>query len=228
MDEHCLVMCGKWISGDDRKWDFIIDKQMMSRVVQLSEHMGLIELKESVLREFYGEGVVAISPSLSYWPLNNMELATGKTTPPVLVTNTGAISFFFKHLRAERRMNMFVSFSSDAGSDGLRADLSKDNDYITPAQPKKRQNIFQNQNEPTRSGSGFEEFGGYDSSVGSKNLPVYCKDEDILSHIQEAEAKWAEGSTRKQSRCSSKETILSDTEDNFREVPPDVEVRKAG
>ncbi|CAH2035622.1 unnamed protein product [Thlaspi arvense] len=215
MDEHCLVMCGEWICGDDGKWDFVIDKQMISRVVQMSEHMDLVELKERVLREFYGEGVVAVSPSLSYWPLNSMELATGKTTPPVLVTNTGAISFFFKHLCADRRMNMLVSFSSEA-------------DYITPAQPKKRRNVFQTLNEPTRSGSGFEEFGSYGSSVGSKNLPVYCKDEDILSHVQEAEAKWAEGSIRKQSRCSSEETILSDSEENCREVPSDVEVREAG
>lgn len=60
---------------------------------------------------FFVLGPAGLTVSLSYWPPNSTELATGITTPPVLLTNSGGIAFFFKHYHVDRTMNLFVTFT---------------------------------------------------------------------------------------------------------------------
>ncbi|CAH2070398.1 unnamed protein product [Thlaspi arvense] len=115
MAEHCMVICGEWESGQGRKWEFAIDKSRMSRIVEVRVRMTLQELKTAVVHEFFPEGVDSVEASLSYWPPNTTELATGITTPPVLVINNGAVVFFFRYFMVSKSMNLFVSFSGDNG-----------------------------------------------------------------------------------------------------------------
>ncbi|CAH2065286.1 unnamed protein product [Thlaspi arvense] len=89
MEEHCLVLYGEWSCGGNGKWDFVIDNNRMSRVLQIEEGMTVAELKKKVIEEFFGGSSAGISVSLSYWPPNTTELATGITTLPVLVEDIG-------------------------------------------------------------------------------------------------------------------------------------------
>lgn len=52
MDEQCLVLSGDWVCGDGGKWDFVIEKRRMGRMVAVYEGIGFQELKRNVLREF--------------------------------------------------------------------------------------------------------------------------------------------------------------------------------
>ncbi|CAA7044695.1 unnamed protein product [Microthlaspi erraticum] len=131
MEEHCLVMCGDWTCLDDGRWEFTIDKSKMSKVVTIREDMNIEELKNGVVGEFFGLRPSGVTASLSYWPPNSTELATGITTPPVLLTNAEGISFFFKHYRVERTVNLFVTFT-----DGERTSVSMG--YNTPTPSLKR------------------------------------------------------------------------------------------
>ncbi|KAH0862102.1 hypothetical protein HID58_079313 [Brassica napus] len=104
-----MVMCGEWVCGNGGKWDFVLDKRQIGRLVPLYKGMSLRELKGNVLREFgVDEGLFAAS--LSYWPPSSLELATGIRTPPVILTSDGAIRFFLQHLRVKGAMNLFVGF----------------------------------------------------------------------------------------------------------------------
>ncbi|KAL0847258.1 hypothetical protein Bca101_020504 [Brassica carinata] len=109
MEDHCMVMCGEWSCGDGGKWDFVLDKHQMARLVTLYEGISLKEVQGSVLREFgVDEGL--FDASLSYWPPSSLELATGIKTPPVLVTSDVVIKYFLQHLRVKGAMNLFVRF----------------------------------------------------------------------------------------------------------------------
>ncbi|KAG2330133.1 hypothetical protein Bca52824_001313 [Brassica carinata] len=137
MEEHCMVICGDWVCGSGNKWDFVIDKNKLARVVRLYDGIGLLELQESVLREFKLDGG-KYEASLTYWPPSSSELATGITTPPVLLTNDGVISFFIQHLRVKGAMNLFVRF------DEVLRDEHDDNiddtgmGFVTPASTKQK------------------------------------------------------------------------------------------
>lgn len=85
MEEQCLVICGDWRCLDDGLWEFIIDKSKMSRVVSIREDMNIEELKKRVVGEFFVLRPAGLTVSLSYWPPNSKELATGITTPPRFV-----------------------------------------------------------------------------------------------------------------------------------------------
>lgn len=130
MDEQCMVMCGEWVCGDGGKWDFVVDKQKMARVVSLSDGIALRELQGSVLREFGVEECV-FTAWLSYWPPTTSELATGIRTPPVLLTSDGALSFFLQHLRAKGTMNLFVRFERKTTEDETVDDSGMG--FVTPA-----------------------------------------------------------------------------------------------
>ncbi|CAH8313373.1 unnamed protein product [Eruca vesicaria subsp. sativa] len=52
MDEQCLVLSGDWVCGDGGKWDFMIEKNQMGRMVRISEGMGFKELETNVFDEF--------------------------------------------------------------------------------------------------------------------------------------------------------------------------------
>ncbi|KAH0899457.1 hypothetical protein HID58_049025 [Brassica napus] len=52
MGDHCMVIAGEWTSGDSR-WNFAIDKEIMSRIVPVFPGMPLIELQNNVVNEFF-------------------------------------------------------------------------------------------------------------------------------------------------------------------------------
>ncbi|KAF3518262.1 hypothetical protein DY000_02060823 [Brassica cretica] len=52
MGDHCMVTAGEWTSGDSR-WNFAIDKKIMSRIVPVFPGMPLIELQSNVINEFF-------------------------------------------------------------------------------------------------------------------------------------------------------------------------------
>ena len=109
MDDQCLVLSGEWVCGDGGKWDFIIEKHRMGRMVPVYEGIGCVDLERNVMREFVVDearyGVL-----LSYWPPTSLELATGIRTPPVLITNDGTVKYFCKHLKVTGAMNLFAQF----------------------------------------------------------------------------------------------------------------------
>ncbi|KAH0873461.1 hypothetical protein HID58_070823, partial [Brassica napus] len=74
MGDHCMVTAGEWTSGDSR-WNFAIDKKIMSRIVPVFPGMPLIELQSNVINEFFTVRLRHLR-----------ELATGLTTPPIILT----------------------------------------------------------------------------------------------------------------------------------------------
>ncbi|KAF2567920.1 hypothetical protein F2Q68_00027640 [Brassica cretica] len=98
MDDQCLVLSGEWVCGDGGKWDFIIEKHRMGRMVLVYEGIGYVDLERNVLREFVVDEA-RFGVALSYWPPTSLELATGIRTPPVLITNDGTVKYFCKHLK---------------------------------------------------------------------------------------------------------------------------------
>ncbi|KAH0869118.1 hypothetical protein HID58_076140, partial [Brassica napus] len=119
MEDQCMVMCGEWVCDNGGKWDFVLDKRQMARLIPLYEGMSLRELQGNVLREFGVEEGLFVA-ALSYWPPSSLELATGIKTPPVLLTSDGALRYFLQHLRVKRGMNLFVRFERS----------STDNDFV--------------------------------------------------------------------------------------------------
>ncbi|KAJ4902577.1 Uncharacterized protein Rs2_16528 [Raphanus sativus] len=135
MAEHCMVIAGEWKTSADNHWNFVIDKEQMTRVVPLRNGITLTELLSNVFKEFYEKPLTLLTAVLSYWPPNSKELATGLTTPPVMLTNDGAVSFFYQHFQTNKGMNMFVTFRKTA------APASADQNplpFTTPNQPIKR------------------------------------------------------------------------------------------
>ena len=136
MSSHCMVIPGEWSSADGR-WNFIIDKDKMSRIVPVRPGMNLSELKTNVTKEFFTETEIGAPPVLSYWPPNTKELVTGVTTPPVIMTNDGALAYFFLHLEAHRTMNMFVTFEAIAVTQQRSQVAENPLPFTTPNQPIK-------------------------------------------------------------------------------------------
>ncbi|WZZ08464.1 hypothetical protein YC2023_094385 [Brassica napus] len=112
MTDHCIVIPGDWTSAGSL-WEFVIDKKKMSRIVPVRAGMSLCELQSNVVQEFFTFTVPAPQAVLSYWSPNMKELATGLTTPPVVLINDGAVSFFFQHLAVHKTMNLFDTFNSE-------------------------------------------------------------------------------------------------------------------
>ncbi|KAF3539476.1 hypothetical protein F2Q69_00024317 [Brassica cretica] len=83
MGDHCMVIAGEWTFGDSR-WNFAIDKEIMSRIVPVFPGMPLIELQNNVVNEFFTAAAPPVL--LNYWSSNTRELATGLTTPPIILT----------------------------------------------------------------------------------------------------------------------------------------------
>lgn len=74
--------------------------------------MSMLELQNNVAKKFFTFTDPSPASVLSYWPPNIKELATGLTTPLVLLTNDGAVSYFFHHLALHESINLFVTFDS--------------------------------------------------------------------------------------------------------------------
>ncbi|KAJ0258975.1 hypothetical protein HA466_0076800 [Hirschfeldia incana] len=85
--DHVMVIAGEWVTSGDGSWNFSIDKHQMSRIVTLSPNITLADFQNSVLKEFFSSTEPQPSASLSYWPPNTKELATGIKTPPVMLTH---------------------------------------------------------------------------------------------------------------------------------------------
>ncbi|CAG7906617.1 unnamed protein product, partial [Brassica rapa] len=83
----------------------------MSRILTLSPSMTLLELQNNVLDEFFPNTQTRPEASLSYWPPNSKELATGISTPPVMLTHDGSVCFFYRHFEVQKGMNLFVTFN---------------------------------------------------------------------------------------------------------------------
>ncbi|KAF2596722.1 hypothetical protein F2Q68_00012476 [Brassica cretica] len=89
----------RWGMADLRRRQLeLLNRQtQMSRIVTLSPAMMLLELQNNVFKEFFANTQACPSTSLSYWPPNTKELATGISTPPVMLTHDGSVSYFYLH-----------------------------------------------------------------------------------------------------------------------------------
>ncbi|KAF3554422.1 hypothetical protein F2Q69_00011086 [Brassica cretica] len=109
----------------------------MSRIVHVLPGMTLPELECNITKEFFTSTETAHLPVLSYWPPNTKEHVTGLTTPPVIMTNDGALRYFFLHLDAHLGMNLFVTFQAKAGTQPASQVDENLLPFTTPNQPIK-------------------------------------------------------------------------------------------
>ncbi|KAJ0233025.1 hypothetical protein HA466_0286890 [Hirschfeldia incana] len=121
------------------------------------------------------------SPVLSYWSPNTKELATGLTTPPVIMTNDGAISYFFKHLAAHPTMNLFVTFPTENLNQKENLPAEQPPHFTTPIQPIK---LSFNTPKPTSTApSKFPSFSLFDEDELLEETPLYPpKQNNSLHH----------------------------------------------
>ncbi|CAN7124299.1 unnamed protein product, partial [Brassica rapa subsp. narinosa] len=136
MADHCMVIPGEWTSAGEL-WEFVIDKKKMSRIVPIHPGVSLSELRDNVAKEFYTFTVPALPSTLSYWPPNSKELATGLTTPPIIMTNDGAISYLVHHLAINPTMNLFVTFDAKGEQPQQSQVAENPHPLVTPNQPIK-------------------------------------------------------------------------------------------
>ncbi|CAN7078155.1 unnamed protein product [Brassica oleracea var. botrytis] len=134
MVDHCMVIPVEWTSAGEL-WEFVIDKKKMSRIVPIHPGVSLSELRDNVAKEFYTFTVPAPPSTLSYWPPNSKELATGLTTPPIIMTNDGAISYFLHHLAINPTMNLFVTFDAKGEQPQQSQVAENPHPLVTPNQP---------------------------------------------------------------------------------------------
>ncbi|CAA7056648.1 unnamed protein product [Microthlaspi erraticum] len=197
MGQHCMVISGEWRCSPDVKWGFLIDKQRMSRVVTFQDGMSIEELKNNVFREFFPDGVCAMSVDISYWPPNTNELATGITTPPVMVTSAPSISYFCQHHSVKCSMNLFATFVNRPTSTpfpdvGLPPDA-----YTTPKPSMKRSRFSDDIGGEGRFGVGIANSADNGSSVGSRKPPADFDDEVLVRHMERVENVLGSGSHTK-------------------------------
>lgn len=194
-----MVIAGEWVCGVDGKWDFVIDKQQMSRMVPFHDGITLSQLEHNVMKEFSIGGNVG-SVALSYWPPTTLELVTGIRTPPVLLTNEGAVRYFCKHMKVGAPLNLFANFDvAQGGSHRSRQD-DRGDEFRTPAQAMKRK-MF---DEGWSSGKG-----GYVSSAGSKANVPSVEEEELLREVEKLEEN-IKGKSMKSYDGEPSETIDSD------------------
>ncbi|CAN6824009.1 unnamed protein product [Brassica oleracea] len=205
MDDQCLVISGDWVCGYEGKWDFVIEKHQMGRMVEIREGMGFKELEDNVLREFrLDEGCSRVS--LSYWPPTSFELATGIRTPPV-----------------KGGMNLFARF--DAKPKDVDTEVVDDTVMCFVSLTAAR---FQVSGE---FGSGRSRQ-GYVSSAASKTKVINLADDDeFVREVEKVEGKmfsesWKGGSSKAEvvSGCS----LGSDEDVNVERDLDEIELRPRG
>ncbi|CAN6851057.1 unnamed protein product [Brassica oleracea] len=222
MDDQCLVISGDWVCGDEGKWDFVIEKHQMGRMVEIHEGMGFKELEDNVLREFrLDEGCSRVS--LSYWPPTSFELATGIRTPPILITSDGALKYFCQHMKVKGGMNLFARF--DAKPKDVDTEVVDDTGmcFVSPTAAR-----FQVSGE---FGSGRSRK-GYVSSAASKTKVINLADDDeFVREVEKVEGKmfsesWKGGSSKAEevSGCS----LGSDEDVNVERDLDEIEWRPRG
>ncbi|CAA7015097.1 unnamed protein product [Microthlaspi erraticum] len=187
MGDHCMVISGEWKFSPDGKWDFVIDKQRMSRVVSFQDGMSIGDLRKNVLQEFFADGGSAMNVELSYWPPNTTELATGITTPPVMVTNGPSISYFCKHFSVKNELNLFDTFAKRVNSAPPIEISGALDGYTTPKPPIKRPRFRDDITGEGMFGLGIDNAGDYGSSVASRKPPLDIDDDILLRHMETVE-----------------------------------------
>ncbi|KAH0883171.1 hypothetical protein HID58_059267 [Brassica napus] len=80
----------------------------MLKIAPVCPNMSLLELQNNVKKDFFTFIDPPLPAVLSYWSPNTKELVIRLTTPPVILTNDGAVSFFFHHLASPQSINLFV------------------------------------------------------------------------------------------------------------------------
>lgn len=135
MDEMCMVVCGKWVCGSDGKWEFVVDKGKMARMIPVDDGVSILELERRVVAEFKVGGQYGVA--LSYWPPDSLDLATGIKTPPVLLTSDGALKYFFSHMKVRGSLNLFATYER-VGVDVTQDDGSMGFGFETPMCEKTR------------------------------------------------------------------------------------------
>lgn len=178
MAEHCIVIAGVWETSAANHWNFSIDKDYMTRIVPLRPGITLTELLSNVFKEFFETSDALRSASLSYWPPNSKELATGLTTPPVMLTNDGAVSYFYQHFQTNKGINLFVTFNSLRRTPETSRVDENLQPFTTPNQPIKRTHSTLSSSglrHPSTAGSqipGFSLFNDDELTLSQESLPV--------------------------------------------------------
>ena len=224
MDEQCLVLSGDWVCGDGGKWDFVIEKHQMGRMVAVYEGIGFQELKRNVLREFRMDEA-QFGVTLSYWPPTSMELATGIRTPPVLVTSDGGVKYFCQHLKVKGAMNLFARF--EALKKVVDTDVVDDSGmgFVSPEAAK----FLSPDTAKFRNGSSKK---GFWPSAASKTKVINLADDvDFVREVEKVEEKLMgerhEGESSKDVGESSY-TADTETEGTLEEDVEEIEVRPRG
>ncbi|KAF2547133.1 hypothetical protein F2Q70_00021212 [Brassica cretica] len=90
MADHCMVIPGKWTSAVCL-WNFVIDTKKMQGLFWFV--LGCLCLNDKTMSRRSSSLFTDMPPPfvLSYWPPNTKELATELTTPPVILTDDGAV-----------------------------------------------------------------------------------------------------------------------------------------
>ncbi|KAG5375032.1 hypothetical protein IGI04_039628, partial [Brassica rapa subsp. trilocularis] len=224
MDEQCLVLSGDWVCGDGGKWDFVIEKHQMGRMVAVYEGIGFQELKRNVLREFRKDEA-QFGVTLSYWPPTSMELATGIRTPPVLVTSDGGVKYFCQHLKVKGAMNLFARF--EALKKVVDTDVVDDScmGFVSPEAAK----FLSPDTAKFRNGSSKK---GFWPSAASKTKVINLADDvDFVREVEKVEEKLMGESHEGESSKDVGESSYSaetETEGTLEEDVEEIEVRPRG
>ncbi|KAL0669156.1 hypothetical protein Bca4012_031860 [Brassica carinata] len=167
--QEYLVISGDKSFGNYEKWEFITDKEHMSHVVPVIVGITIPELRNIVLTELSGDiHQLSTSASLSYWPPDTKELATGLTVPLVIITNNVAVDYSLTHLDLNKATNLFVKFASVTKIPGSSY---VDDTGFTFTTPTNQINHKTNFEEGTSSTNHMNPIGNsprYASSAGSK------------------------------------------------------------
>lgn len=181
-----MVISGEWVCGDSGRWDFVIEKNQMARMVSVYDGIGYKELETNVLSEFKVDDR-CFRVSLSYWPPTTIELATGIRTPPVLLTSDGSVGYFCKHLRVNGGMNLFARFEAVTVESAVEFVDDTGMGFVTPGVNK------------NRSASGVRKRPSV-SSAASKTKIINLEEEEFIREFVAAEEKLKSDSVRGGSR----------------------------
>ncbi|RIA05146.1 hypothetical protein BRARA_K00569 [Brassica rapa] len=218
MEENCMVLSGDWVCSDVGTWDFVIEKNRMGRMVEIYDGIGCKELAGNVLREFkldeerYGV-------TLSYWPPTSFELATGIRTPPVMITNHGAVKYFCDHQKVKGGMNLFAKF--ELKTDSVDTEVVDDSGmaFVSPEAARFVEK---------RDFGSASSKKGYVSSAASKNRVIHRGSDTRFDFVSEKAASLGgmgdlgSGSSKKRNVTSpykkSRVIDISDEDELVREV----------
>ncbi|XP_056862695.1 uncharacterized protein LOC130510422 [Raphanus sativus] len=122
-------------------------------------------------------------------------------TPPVVLTNDGALRYFFTHLKVRGSMNLFATLER-VGGDLFQGSGSVGVAFETPMMAKEKKNV----------GGGYSGNGEYVSSVGSKTNFINLEDVELVEEVErfEARAKSASKSTGAADLSGCSEGLESD------------------